>query len=129
MKHTGQTYETIEEALERDNFMTADEAKEFGLVDKVIDKRAEEPAAKPVTRACGNIGACHRRRSATARLRGRKTRFCALRQAESSAFVLVFSWQSSNAGVISVTSPVPRREITVLSRVAAPPISEFLIVG
>ncbi|MGI9385019.1 MAG: ATP-dependent Clp protease proteolytic subunit [Methyloligellaceae bacterium] len=38
-KHTGQTIETIAEALERDNFMTADAAKEFGLIDEVIDKR------------------------------------------------------------------------------------------
>ena len=45
VKHTGQTYKAIEDALERDKFLTADMAKEFGLVDKVIDKRAEEPAA------------------------------------------------------------------------------------
>ena len=38
-KHTGQTVETIKEALERDNFMSADEAKKFGLVDKVVVKR------------------------------------------------------------------------------------------
>lgn len=42
VKHTGQTYKTIEDALERDKFLTANDAKEFGLVDKVIDKRAEE---------------------------------------------------------------------------------------
>lgn len=42
-KHTGQKVETIAEALERDNFMTADAAQEFGLIDKVIDKR-EIPA-------------------------------------------------------------------------------------
>jgi ATP-dependent Clp protease protease subunit len=47
VKHTGQTYKTIEDALERDKFLTANDAKEFGLVDRVIDKRAEEPAAKP----------------------------------------------------------------------------------
>lgn len=40
VKHTGQDYETIEQALERDNFMSADDAKEFGLVDKVYEKRA-----------------------------------------------------------------------------------------
>ena len=45
VRHTGQTYKAIEDALERDKFLTADMAKEFGLVDKVIDKRAEEPAA------------------------------------------------------------------------------------
>jgi ATP-dependent Clp protease, protease subunit len=42
VKHTGQALKKIEEALERDQFFTADAAKEFGLVDKVIDKRIEE---------------------------------------------------------------------------------------
>ena len=37
--HTGKSYEEIEEALERDNFMTAEKAKEFGLVDQVITTR------------------------------------------------------------------------------------------
>ena len=37
--HTGQPLEKIEEALERDTFLTAEGAKEFGLVDKVIEKR------------------------------------------------------------------------------------------
>ncbi|MGL4975624.1 MAG: ATP-dependent Clp protease proteolytic subunit, partial [Bosea sp. (in: a-proteobacteria)] len=32
-------------ALERDNFMTAEAARDFGLIDKVIDKRAEPEAA------------------------------------------------------------------------------------
>ena len=36
VKHTGRDYETIEKTLDRDHFMTADEAKEFGIVDKVI---------------------------------------------------------------------------------------------
>ena len=38
-KHTGKSVEEIKSALERDNFMTADMAKEFGLVDKVVEKR------------------------------------------------------------------------------------------
>jgi ATP-dependent Clp protease protease subunit len=43
-RHTGQPLKKIEDALERDTFMTADMAKEFGLIDKVIDKRPlEEP--------------------------------------------------------------------------------------
>jgi ATP-dependent Clp protease protease subunit len=42
VKHTGQPIKKIEEALERDQFFTADGAKEFGLVDKVIEKRVEE---------------------------------------------------------------------------------------
>lgn len=39
--HTGQTLETIEKALERDNFMSSDEAKEFGLVDEIITHRSK----------------------------------------------------------------------------------------
>src|SRR6201982_1311664 len=39
--HTGQTYKAIEEALERDKFLTADAAKEFGLGDQVINKGPE----------------------------------------------------------------------------------------
>jgi len=38
--HTGQPVEKIGEALERDKFYTADEAKEFGLIDEVVSKRA-----------------------------------------------------------------------------------------
>ena len=38
-EQTGQTLETIERDTERDNFMTADEAKAYGLVDKVITKK------------------------------------------------------------------------------------------
>ena len=38
-KHTGQSVDEIKIALERDNFMTADNAKSFGLIDKVVDKR------------------------------------------------------------------------------------------
>src|SRR6201989_603378 len=45
VKHTGQTYKSIEDALERDKVLTADDAKAFGLVAKVIDKRPEDPSA------------------------------------------------------------------------------------
>ena len=38
-KHTGQPLEVIERALDRDNFMTAEEAKAFGLVDHVYESR------------------------------------------------------------------------------------------
>jgi ATP-dependent Clp protease, protease subunit len=41
VKHTGRTYEEVEAALERDNFMSAESARDFGLVDKVIEKRPE----------------------------------------------------------------------------------------
>jgi len=38
-KHTGRPVEEIAPALERDNFMTAEEAKKFGLIDSVVEKR------------------------------------------------------------------------------------------
>ncbi|MBL8550465.1 MAG: ATP-dependent Clp protease proteolytic subunit [Hyphomonadaceae bacterium] len=46
VKHTGQPYEVVERTLDRDHFMTAEEAKAFGIVDKVYEKRdlAESPA-------------------------------------------------------------------------------------
>ena len=37
-KHTGKSINEISEALERDNFMTAEEAKKFGLIDSVVEK-------------------------------------------------------------------------------------------
>ena len=43
MKHSGQLLQKIEDALERDYFLTAEMAKDFGLVDKVIDQRPEMP--------------------------------------------------------------------------------------
>lgn len=39
-KHTGQPMDVIEKALERDNYMTPEKAKEFGIVDQVIESRA-----------------------------------------------------------------------------------------
>jgi len=39
-KHTGKSEKEISDALERDNFMTADEAKKFGLIDSVVEKRS-----------------------------------------------------------------------------------------
>ena len=38
-KHTGKNVDQIKEALERDNFMTPENAKEFGLIDQVVEKR------------------------------------------------------------------------------------------
>ena len=38
-KHTGKTVEEISKALERDNFMTPEDAKKFGLIDSVVEKR------------------------------------------------------------------------------------------
>ena len=48
VKHTGRDYDTIERTLDRDHFMSSDEAKEFGLVDQVLVKRPEE---KPEVKA------------------------------------------------------------------------------
>lgn len=45
VKHTGRELDAIERALERDNFMTAEAAKDFGIIDQVLDKRPE-PAAQ-----------------------------------------------------------------------------------
>ena len=39
-KHTGKSVDEIKTALERDNFMTADAAKSFGLIDSVVEKRS-----------------------------------------------------------------------------------------
>jgi ATP-dependent Clp protease protease subunit len=48
VRHTGRDMKLIQEALERDNFMDAQGAKEFGLIDQVLEKRPEEmPAVRP----------------------------------------------------------------------------------
>ena len=39
VKHTGQEYEKVESALERDNFMSPEEAKAFGLIDEIVESR------------------------------------------------------------------------------------------
>ncbi|NRG18665.1 ATP-dependent Clp endopeptidase proteolytic subunit ClpP [Rhizobiales bacterium] len=41
VKHTGQSLDSVEEALERDNFMTAERAQDFGIVDEVIFDRSK----------------------------------------------------------------------------------------
>jgi ATP-dependent Clp protease protease subunit len=41
VKHTGQPYEKIEQTLDRDFFLTAEQAKAFGIVDRVLTKRDE----------------------------------------------------------------------------------------
>jgi len=40
-KHTGQTVEAIEKLLDRDTYLTGEEAKAFGLIDQVMERRAE----------------------------------------------------------------------------------------
>lgn len=41
VKHTGQPYETVEAALERDNFMSAEEARDWGLIDEILENRGK----------------------------------------------------------------------------------------
>ena len=40
-KHTGQPFAAVEEALDRDNFMTAEQARDWGLIDEIVDRRAD----------------------------------------------------------------------------------------
>jgi ATP-dependent Clp protease protease subunit len=40
-KYTGKSIEDIEKAMDRDKFMEADEAKDFGIIDEVFEKRPE----------------------------------------------------------------------------------------
>jgi ATP-dependent Clp protease, protease subunit len=48
VKHTGQALKKIEDALERDYFLTSDMAVEWGVVDRVLDRRPDDPAALKV---------------------------------------------------------------------------------
>ena len=49
VKHCGRTYDEIERTLDRDHFMSSDEAKDFGIVDTVIEKRPDDkPEVKSV---------------------------------------------------------------------------------
>ena len=46
VRHTGQSMEAIEGKLERDSYMSADEAREFGIVDEVVENRPPSPDSK-----------------------------------------------------------------------------------
>ncbi len=48
VRHTGRTLEEIERALERNRYMSADEARDFGIVDEVVENRpvSADEAAK-----------------------------------------------------------------------------------
>jgi ATP-dependent Clp protease protease subunit len=46
VKHTGQDYQTVENALERDNFMDAERAKDWGLIDEIVTNRVPDEEAK-----------------------------------------------------------------------------------
>ncbi len=41
VKHTGQKLESVVDALERDNFMSPEDAKEWGLIDEIVENRAK----------------------------------------------------------------------------------------
>ncbi len=54
VKHTGQPYDVIERTLDRDYFMTASEAKDFGLIDKVLISRDEIEASEALAESSKN---------------------------------------------------------------------------
>ncbi len=43
VKHTGQKLEVVKKAMERDNFMAAEDAKTFGIIDQIVEKRPDSP--------------------------------------------------------------------------------------
>ncbi len=50
VKHTGQDYDVVEKTLDRDHFMTAEEAKTFGLIDSVVENRSESGDGKGLSK-------------------------------------------------------------------------------
>ena len=64
VKHTKKNYETIEKTLDRDYFMTAEQAKEFGLIDKVIQSRDEAEGLLATDQAVLSAGKSHQIASA-----------------------------------------------------------------
>ena len=52
-KHTGRPVEQIERDIERDKFMSADEAKAYGLIDNIVSHRGDvvEPSKQPTVTA------------------------------------------------------------------------------
>ena len=51
VQHTGQSLDVIEQAMERDKFLSAEEAKEFGLIDEVVSRRPETESETETTDA------------------------------------------------------------------------------
>lgn len=47
VKHTGKTLDQIEHDTDRDNFMTAEEARDYGLIDAVVEKASDAPGGGP----------------------------------------------------------------------------------
>ena len=56
VQHTGQDLETVEAALERDNFMTAEDAKNWGLIDEIVEKRADAATNKNTAHSHPEMG-------------------------------------------------------------------------
>ena len=54
VKHTGQPLDVVENAVERDKFLTPSEAKEFGLIDEVVEKRPGGIEKPPTVRGFGD---------------------------------------------------------------------------
>ena len=50
VRHSGRTYDEIEQTLDRDHFMSAGEAKEFGIIDEVFEKRPQDADAEGAAR-------------------------------------------------------------------------------
>ena len=50
MKHTGQSLDAVQTALERDRFLSPEEAKEFGIIDSVMVNRPVKPGEENKTR-------------------------------------------------------------------------------
>ena len=51
VKHTGKTLDQIEKDTDRDNFMTAEESRDYGLIDAVLEKASDAPGGGPVVTA------------------------------------------------------------------------------
>ena len=55
-EHSGQTIEQVEKDIDRDRFMTADEAKTYGIIDDILTNRSEIPGEKPALHKGGPEG-------------------------------------------------------------------------
>ena len=69
VKHTGQSYEVIERTLDRDYFMTAEQAQEFGIIDKVLSQPRRGRACADRRQGCDNLILAHGRVAASGRCR------------------------------------------------------------
>ncbi len=67
-RHTGKTVEQIERDADRDNFMSADEAKAYGMVDAVMAQRPSESVQDRLRPTAAGLRAGHRPRCARTRL-------------------------------------------------------------